>query len=67
MAGMFGRLPPYPMNGLNYPSPNFDYFSAEAHGQMFGKHFYTYYTFYNLIIFSSLLKSKLYGTAVRGS
>ncbi|XP_031573388.1 homeobox protein OTX-like isoform X2 [Actinia tenebrosa] len=36
MAGMFGRLPPYPMNGLNYPSPNFDYFTAEAHGQMFG-------------------------------
>ncbi|XP_020908325.1 homeobox protein OTX isoform X3 [Exaiptasia diaphana] len=36
MAGMFGRLPPYPMNGLNYPSPNFDYFGADAHGQMFG-------------------------------
>lgn len=39
MAGMFGRLPPYPMNGLNYPSPNFDYFGADAHGQMFGKSF----------------------------
>ncbi|XP_032231519.1 homeobox protein OTX isoform X2 [Nematostella vectensis] len=36
MAGVFGRLPPYPMNGLNYPSPNFDYYSPEAHGQMFG-------------------------------